>query len=527
MEDCEGQENDSSQYSLKRCVTKNKLANIITTEDGTVHYCCIECPVRYLDKAELELHLCMHTKEYRYLCGICGKGLKRKEHLDRHTMEHDETRPFVCTDCGKGFKRKEHLNIHMAVHRGDKTHSCGICGRTFSRKDHVQKHLQTHSKELLVGLEPDSPGSEDTGVKNEAMDYDSTFEDSADVINYEQSQDVDPMDITSHLSVSPHKSGEEIRYPCYYCEKTYKIKSHLQAHLQTHVDNEEMHEALAQLAPDNPGNSQWLPFNGAGYPQLSTGLLIPRPPPKPPKDPRPHNCDICDKKFKRKQHLKVHMNVHLRMQPTIWCSLCNKGFYSNTQFENHKCSVKAGGENGNETVEVNERNENKIPAGGVKIINTIVPVTKREEESNIPVPGKVYVCKYCSKPFRRKDHYKIHLHIHTGFYRKDHLQKHTQTHKKEITPPPPTTKKRIPDLFPICMAPRSLVKAGLNAVFKPHALKKTTPSEAVKPEITILAPSNSKLRVPLRIKVPYEMVVSNENGEETAITVDPQDGAID
>ena len=36
------------------------------------------------------------------------------------------------------------------------------------------------------------------------------------------------------------------------------------------------------------------------------------------------------------------------------------------------------------------------------------------DEAHIPTPKKVYVCKYCNKPFKRKDHYKIHLHIHTG-----------------------------------------------------------------------------------------------------------------
>lgn len=36
------------------------------------------------------------------------------------------------------------------------------------------------------------------------------------------------------------------------------------------------------------------------------------------------------------------------------------------------------------------------------------------EEKEIPMPQRVYVCKFCNKPFKRKDHYKIHLHIHTG-----------------------------------------------------------------------------------------------------------------
>lgn len=36
------------------------------------------------------------------------------------------------------------------------------------------------------------------------------------------------------------------------------------------------------------------------------------------------------------------------------------------------------------------------------------------DEQNIPVPVRVFVCRFCQKAFKRRDHYKIHLHIHTG-----------------------------------------------------------------------------------------------------------------
>lgn len=64
--------------------------------------------------------------ERRYICDICGAGLKRKEHLERHKLGHSPERPHICSVCKKGFKRKEHLNLHFVIHSGDKTEVCNF-----------------------------------------------------------------------------------------------------------------------------------------------------------------------------------------------------------------------------------------------------------------------------------------------------------------------------------------------------------------------------------------------------------------
>lgn len=56
----------------------------------------------------------------RYICELCGAGLKRKEHLERHKSGHSPERPYICSVCMKGFKRKEHLNLHFVIHSGEK-----------------------------------------------------------------------------------------------------------------------------------------------------------------------------------------------------------------------------------------------------------------------------------------------------------------------------------------------------------------------------------------------------------------------
>lgn len=133
--------------------------HIATAIDGTILFCCPECQMAYPEKESLESHLSVHKIErryfvniteakiiltknsyFRYICDICGAGLKRKEHLERHKLGeyqtemsticrlinfsstgHNPERPYVCNVCLKGFKRKEHLNLHAVIHSGMKT----------------------------------------------------------------------------------------------------------------------------------------------------------------------------------------------------------------------------------------------------------------------------------------------------------------------------------------------------------------------------------------------------------------------
>ncbi|XP_047994912.1 gastrula zinc finger protein XlCGF58.1-like [Leguminivora glycinivorella] len=162
----------------------------------------------------------------------------------------------------------------------------------------------------------------------------------------------------------------------------------------------------------------------------------------------------------RKDHYRIHLHVHTGVK-SFFCEDCGKGNCSNS------------------------------------------------------APNNPYTCKNCSEPFMRKDHYRVHLHVHTGvksffcedcgkgFYRKDHLQKHSQVHSRARAPP--RRRRSLPALLPI------------------HLLNKHDHGTSVRPEITITAPSNTKLRVPLQIKVPYQVVTSLDNGEQRVTTVDPRE----
>ncbi|KAJ8730274.1 hypothetical protein PYW07_017312 [Mythimna separata] len=533
------------ELAIKRSMlAKNKLAMIVHKPNGAVNFSCVECSAMYYDKEELERHLLVHNKHYRYLCGICGTGLKRKEHLDRHTLEHQEVRPYVCPDCGKAFKRKEHMNIHRAIHSGDKSEACPVCSKTFYRKDHLRKHIQTHTKILIEDArEIEDDGYVDVGseqlvdIKQEIID-----EYSRPIVEAEY-QDDEMEEPEEKYNIS-EKSNASAVFVCLVCNKTFKRKEYLKMHSWTHMKKDKVCTVCGEAfhLQDQLLNhmDEHLSYSGFSEeyqqgepiadPYSSDGSLLTARSVSQYIEVRPYECNICHRRFKRKQHVKVHQHVHDKPVEKIWCPICGQGFLSKELRDRHECAGNEDSEApADELVELSEpppcpevimheaKKENKYPQEYMDVAEMAVLHSAQfvdVEEVYIPVPVRVFVCKFCNKSFKRKDHYKIHLHIHTGvksffctecgkgFYRKDHLQKHMLVHSK------PKKKKEIPALYPI-----NKVRSKA-----PTAAKK----KQVLPEITIHAPSNTKLRVPLQIKVPYQMVVSMDNGEQHAVTIDPQ-----
>ena len=102
-------------------------------------------------------------------------------------------------------------------------------------------------------------------------------------------------------------------YECPYCGKLFKIHSQLKKHVRIHTDAKPCRhcsQCFTRLE------------------QLKAHLL------------KSHNegtwftCDICQKKFSRKQHVKEHVQRHEAVKPYV-CSECPKRFCTADELRQH------------------------------------------------------------------------------------------------------------------------------------------------------------------------------------------------
>ncbi|XP_058448037.1 gastrula zinc finger protein XlCGF57.1 isoform X1 [Malaya genurostris] len=120
------------------------LNNHMKTHHKTQQYVCNQCPRRFYQATQLNLHLISeHSTTKTFFCPQCpDKRFKSQSLFQHHLKIHGSNFGYPCSKCDERFIQESHLILHMTHQHGD--YACNMCSMTFNDEVLLKKHVQRH-----------------------------------------------------------------------------------------------------------------------------------------------------------------------------------------------------------------------------------------------------------------------------------------------------------------------------------------------------------------------------------------------
>ena len=230
-----------------------------------------------------------HTKNYPYVCDICGRGFVKKYLLVAHNEAIHEEAKFVCEVCGKVCNSRHYLHKHLKMHKSDENSEkrtgsvCEICGKVFL-------YLKDHKK---VHVEP-SIMCEVCGKIFVCKSY-----------------------LDNHIAREHTKRKV---YACEICKKKFMQKKSLRQHvLNRHIKKQKLGVSSKKV---RKGALKRKTFEFDG-------------------EERSYQCHLCGWLYTSASGLRTHLREHADGK-VFTCKFCEGEFETRNLLKDHECPVPTG-----------------------------------------------------------------------------------------------------------------------------------------------------------------------------------------
>jgi Zinc finger, C2H2 type len=266
------------------CTYVGKMPQYLFQHKKRVHpsilYTCLVCGKNIKKHINYKLHVAKHNTEtpgvVKCLHHKCTKLFENGDELQKHTrVAHKEVKKLQCNECNKCFAIKSKLAKHIILHWDWRRFKCDIPGCSYSAK--VSFHLQRHKDQMhTLDLSPCSYCGK-------------MFKDRFKCKKHEEK----------------HKTDTPGIFKCHHmdCKEFFSAPKDLMTHMEQHKYQK----------CDVPGClfSSKVIGNLNAHRRRAHSIFA-------------YNCQLCGKGFVRSSYLKLHMQIHERVEPVVFTCTKNK-----------------------------------------------------------------------------------------------------------------------------------------------------------------------------------------------------------
>ncbi|XP_052748250.1 zinc finger protein 431-like isoform X2 [Galleria mellonella] len=327
---CDYDDLDNNDDKIEHKSKKNKKVGRKKRKDVSEMYKEVKLTLKQLEEERRLLVLKEDYLNAMFKCEKCIMAFPNMDDLKDHIyLKHElNASKYNCDICGCTFATEVAYNYHAGRHLH--RYKCKECGEMFVCKRAVLKHHEkTHSQGYRIDFRYDYHGEKQNGQLDqteECSDKSTTLATTKFPCDYCEKTFRWKTSLRKHIERHSIEMGQKRKPYCEACRLTFMTTSNLQKHVRT-SSKHQVQLKLRKLNDSLTEDSVTPEKQQAHIEQIKTLVN---------KSKQKYSCTQCDKSFQWRGNLLRHLQSHTaKANGDLICAPCNRTFSSIATYKQH------------------------------------------------------------------------------------------------------------------------------------------------------------------------------------------------